>query len=116
MKMQPILFANMMYWLQRGAYSRAELADRTSLNPLTVGAYLRALHRKGVIYVQAWRKDALGRSVTALYTLGMANDAARPAPKSRQQVAREYKQRKKATRMQGYIPRTVWVGGPYASR
>lgn len=114
-KINPQRFAHLMYLLQRGTFSRVELAERTGLHPLTVGDYLRDLHKQGVVYVRQWDQDAQGRHTIARYTLGMSNDVAKPAAQSRFEIYQRYRARRKAREAATFVPKTVWIGGAYAA-
>lgn len=114
-KINPVMFSKLMYLLQRGTFSRLELAERTGLHPLTVGDYTRELHKHGVIYIREWDQDSLGRWSIARYTLGMANDTVKPSALTAAQIRRKYVARKKAEAASKFVPKTVWIGGAYAA-
>lgn len=74
--------------------SRKSIAEHTGLDPLTVGRYVRELHRgpKNLIYICEYKRSATVGPYTELYTWGPGEqDVPRPAPLPKS--ARNYQQR-----------------------
>lgn len=78
-----------------GPASARSLAGISDLHIVTVYDLLRALHSYKVVHIAAWEKDSRGRDAIAVFALGPGDDAKRQT-KSRTQIARDYRARKKA--------------------
>lgn len=77
-----------------------ELMDVSGLSTNTVHEYMRALRKEGVVHIGAWRRDATGRESLRVFKFGPGKDAAR-AKKSKAQIARECRERKREALQQG---------------
>lgn len=93
-KMSPICYARMLKELYRQPSTRPHLAEVTGLSVMTVGHYLRAMHKEEVIHIVGWIKDSMGRDATPKYVLGMGIDVPRSA-QTKAQKAAAYRKRKR---------------------
>ena len=95
-KVNAIAFAKMMGCLMEGATCK-EVAEETGLHYMTALSYIRELHREGAVHVSGWQQDTRGSHTIRVYKVGRRKDAARPV-KSRAEVVRRYREKKKRLR------------------
>lgn len=72
--------------------SAIELADAIHICHQSTLAYVRELHGDGRIHIAGWRDTSPGKRA-ALYRWGHGDDAPKPAPKTRAELQRAYKER-----------------------
>jgi DNA-binding transcriptional ArsR family regulator len=80
-----------------------ELTCVSGLAPSTITDYLRALRKLGILHVSGWDTDGLGRESLRVYSLGPGLDKPR-SKKSKAQVARECRQRKREQILKTRVP------------
>ena len=93
-KVNALTLAIMLEEMLDGPLTFRSLADVTGLGKASLYRHLRTFHAKGVIHIANWDKDAAGRVCVPVYELGRGKDA-RKRPKSKQEINREYAQRKR---------------------
>lgn len=101
MSLNAITYAGMMRMLLTGDHTRADIARETGLHSVTVARYIKYLHKYGVVYVADWTMNPVNRNHFPRYAInihGLA-DIPKPEAKGRAQIEREYKQRRKAMRL-----------------
>lgn len=81
--------------LLEGPCSVLELMGLSGLSANTVHEYMRALRKEGVVHIGAWEKDSTGRESLRIFQFGPGKDVPR-RKKSKAQIAKECRQRKKA--------------------
>lgn len=84
-----------------------DMADRSGMTEQTVRGYVRALRRLRCLHIAGWEHDAAGRQSLAVYAIGRKPDARRTAPRTRAQIARDYRARAKAARLLGLMKETA---------
>lgn len=82
-----------LFWEQPHV-TAAQLREKINVHAVTAAEWLRALRLAGTIHICRWLPDSLGRDATPVYKLGPGEDAPRRS-KTRAQIMREYRQRKK---------------------
>jgi hypothetical protein len=97
-KINAISFAKMCRLMMPGIYTMDQLAEKTGLHKVTVMHYARELHREKVCHIARYATDSLGRQNTIIYQLGKGEDAKRVS-KSRAEIAKRYRLRKKGLLM-----------------
>lgn len=80
-------------------HTRQELADGTGLRPPTLGKFLRALIKEGVIHIGAWEQDKYGRDVTHVYFFGPGKPAKRKKKTTSAERDAVYRARIKARKL-----------------
>jgi DNA-binding CsgD family transcriptional regulator len=93
-KVGALTYAQLIKYMLEGIHSCQELAELTGLHYMTVLDYTRELHRAGAAHISAWEKDARGRDVIKIYSLGPGKDKKRErmTPAQRQAKARSKRQ------------------------
>jgi hypothetical protein len=95
-KVNALSFGLMLkYMIEHPNCSNHEIAEHTGLHFGTAGKWLRAWHKLGIVHISAWDNNAYGRPRIKLYTFGAGKDV-KPAIKSRKDIARSYRARRKA--------------------
>jgi len=79
---------------QQGTVTAKQLHHEIGVHLVTAQAWLRTLTDEGTIHVCGWQQDALGRDAIPVYALGAGVQAPRRR-KTRAQIMRDYRQRKK---------------------
>lgn len=92
-KMSPERYAKLLRHLMEGEYNCRELAELTGLHYITVLDYCRALHAAGLIYVNRWERDGVGRDSIIIYKWGVGADASKRVL-TRAEQQRRYRARK----------------------
>ncbi len=77
MKINAYSQAQLIKLLLDGPQTCMDLAEATGLHYVTVQQYTRELRRAGAAHISAWEKDARGRDVVKVYSLGAGRDAKR---------------------------------------
>lgn len=96
-----IAVAVMVARLVDGPSTARDLAEESGLSEQSVRDYLRAMRKRRAVHVAAWEHDAAGRQTLAAYRLGRKPDAVRVPPRSRAEIARHYRARKRDARLLG---------------
>jgi hypothetical protein len=93
-KLNAIAQAQLIKYMLEGIHSCQELAELSGLHVITVYQYARELHKAGAAHISAWEKDARGRDVIKIYSLGPGKDKKRErmTPAQRQAKARSKRQ------------------------
>ena len=78
-----------------------ELACESGLTEQSIRSYVRALKKRNAIYVARWEHDTAGRQSLAAYKLGNKPDAVRVPPRSRAEISRNYRARRRDARLLG---------------
>ncbi len=94
-KLGALSMAKVISALLDGPCSVPELMGQSGLSSNTVHEYMRALRKEGVVHIGAWEKDATGRESLRIFKFGAGKDVPRTR-KSKAQIARECRMRKKA--------------------
>lgn len=95
MKVGPMVYADLMAQLTRGAYTLHELHERTGLHYVTVCEYVRALHKRRVVVIAGWKGDGPRRAAQYRLATGAGQrDAPKPEPIPHIERARHYRARK----------------------
>lgn len=93
-----ILTAKFLQCLASGPRSLAELAEDSGVSYHTVRPFMNALHLHGVVHIDHWRVDSLGRPVIAVYAFGVGTDARKARKKTQAERSRaSYLRRLKRT-------------------
>ena len=87
-KVNALSYAQLIKTLLPGCYTLPELAEETGLHYMTVRAYVRELHKAGVIHISHWEKDCRDRDALRVYKLGKGRDAKREKLTAAQRQAR----------------------------
>ena len=93
--------AYMFAHLVNGPATVADLADESGLSEQTVRGYVRALRRLRAVHVAGHELDDSGRQSIKAYAIGRKPDAIRVPPRSRAEIARDYRARKKMIALLG---------------
>lgn len=88
--------------LLAGPCTAQELADETGMRPETVRLHIRALRAAGIMHVQQWVPDSIGRLTTASYRLGEGQDVKR-RPMLEVEIKRRYRARSRQRAMHDAI-------------
>lgn len=96
--------------LMKGPASRLELAQRTGVNPKTVGRLLAELKVEKMIYVIDYSNQTDGRNRVKIYAFGEGEDA---QPRQTQDQAERSRKSylKKLQAANETIPKTKFAGG-----
>ena len=86
--------ARTLHLLQQGTVTAKQLQSEIGVHYYTAQAWLGTLMDEGTIHIAAWLPDTLGRDSTPVFALGAGENAPRRR-KTRAQIMREYRQRKK---------------------
>jgi hypothetical protein len=88
------ILARTLSLLQRGTVTPYTISTECGVHLTTAQAWLRTLYEEHTIHISGWIPDTLGRDVTPVYSLGAGDDTPRKR-KTRSQIMKEYRQRKK---------------------
>lgn len=88
-----IAYAILIEALVEAPYTVEELVKLSGLARNTTWKFIRALHRRRLIFVAVWRTDRWGRHTKPAYRLGSQSDVARPPPKTAAQRSLARRQR-----------------------
>lgn len=88
-----------------GPASVRQLSEKTGIFYDTLSVLIKALHQGGVIYIDSWAVDTMGRPVIARYAYGYGVDAIRPKKKTT--AERSMKHKRKKERMQEEPLKTI---------
>lgn len=106
-KINAISFAKMCRLMMPGIYTMEQLAEKTGLHKVTVMHYARELYREEVCHIAQYAIDPLGRPNAIVYKLGAGKNAKRVS-KSRAEIARSFRLRKKGL-LEKQKVETSWV-------
>lgn len=101
-RLSPVLFAMLLEELVSGPSTWRELSDHTGLSRNTILTALDAMHKRDLIYVAGWEKDARGASTIRAFAFGKKPDAPRPK-KTQAEVNRAFRQRHGVTSLRTNI-------------
>jgi hypothetical protein len=102
-KVNALSFGLMLkYMIEHPNCNNHEIAEHTGLHYGTVGKWLRAWHKLGIVHISAWDNNAYGRPRIKLYTFGAGKDV-KPRIKSSREIARDYRARRKLREMHNAI-------------
>lgn len=101
MNVTAMTYAKLMVLLKEGTRSISELAEEVGVHYETMKAYIRALHKEGVIHIHMWEDDARGANSIAIWMLGSAPDAKQRPKRSHYERQITYRAKKRALRMIG---------------
>ena len=87
-KVNAMIYANLIVLMMDGAYTLHELADETGLHYLTVCQYTRAIYKAGAAHITAWQFDSRGFDSEKIYKIGPGKDAKRRKLTGAQRQAR----------------------------
>lgn len=92
MSLNAITYAGMMRLLMDGEYTMHRIAQETGLHTATTSRYLTALHKRRVLYICDWVQNPVNKNWHPVFTMNPDNqaDVAKPAPKTKAEVDREY--------------------------
>lgn len=93
--------ANMIALLVDGPATVPEIAAESGLCEMTVRSYVRAMRKQRAVHVAQWHHDNAGRQSLAAYLLGRKPDAKRSPPRTRADIARDYRKRQRDARLLG---------------
>lgn len=96
-----LALAGMVAQMVQGTVTVPDMAEATGLSEQTIRGYVRALRKARVLHIAAWEQDAAGRQTMPAYTLGARPDAKRKPPRTRAEIARHYRARKKTGALLG---------------
>jgi len=89
----------MMALLVDGPATAQDIAEETGMSAQSVRDYLRAMRKRHAVFVARWDLDQAGRQTLAAYQLGRRPDAVRVPPRSRAEIARQYRARQRDVRL-----------------
>jgi predicted ArsR family transcriptional regulator len=75
-----------------------EIAEHTGIHIVTAQEWMRSLRKEGVVHIDGWIPDGLGRDTTAVYKLGKGKDKPRHKFTAAERQAR-YRARKKQAKV-----------------
>lgn len=96
-----IAIAVMVARLVEGPATVQDIADESGLSEQSVRGYMRAMRKRRAVHVATWEHDAAGRQTRAAYRLGHKPDAVCVPPRTRAEIARHYRARKKDAQLLG---------------
>jgi len=96
--------------LMQGPASRVDLAERTGVQPKTIGRLLTELKDQKMVYVIDYSNSADGRNRVKLYALGDGEDA-QPKDTQPQEVRSRRSYMKKVQSKNSFTPMTTFAGG-----
>ena len=88
-----VAYATVIEHLLSAPYTVDELIKLSGLAENTTWKFVKALHRRGLVYVAVWRTDRWGRHTRAAFKMGSMPDVPRPAPKTAARRSLERRQR-----------------------
>lgn len=94
--------AKVMRALLDGPCSVTELEEISGLSNHTLHDYMRALRKEHAAHICGWEEDATGRESIRIFKLGAGKDVPR-RKKSKAQIARECRQRKKDAQLTNWL-------------
>lgn len=79
-KLNSVMFSMMLEELMAGPSKAQDIVEYTGMSIITVQRTLRVMHRRKVIHIAAWEKDARGAWTMRAFALGNKKDAPKPKP------------------------------------
>jgi predicted ArsR family transcriptional regulator len=76
-KVSYVVLAQTIKLMLDGPITAHELSEHTGIHVVTAQEWMRSLHKEGVVHINGWLPDALGRDVTAVYKMGNGKDKPR---------------------------------------
>lgn len=90
-----VAVAKMVAAIVNGPATIADMACESGLSEQTVRGYVRALRKSRAVHVAGRELDSRGRQSIKAYAFGGKPDAQIVPPRSRAEIARDYRARKK---------------------
>lgn len=84
--------------LNQGPITAAKLAVEAEVHLVTAQTWLRELRKQGVVHIDQWLQDSLGRDCIPVYRLGEGEDRSRRRT-PRAEIMRRYRERKRGTQI-----------------
>lgn len=109
-RLNAALYAILLEELVDGTATRREMAERTGLSAQTILSLVTALHKRGLIHVAAWERDAVGRHSIPAFQFGRKRDVARPAPLTKAECKRQQRARQATLYVHHAIAGTAATG------
>ena len=88
-------YVDLLAHLTEGAVSAQDLADLTGLHVETTRAFVKEMHKRGLVHIAQWDTRLNRRIKLPMYKLGEGIDKPRPKPIPSAEVSKRYKERQK---------------------
>ena len=88
-------YVSLLAHLTEGAVSAQDLSDLTGLHVETTRAFVKEMHKRGLVHIAQWDTRLNRRIKLPMYKLGEGIDKPRPKPIPSAEVAKRYKERQK---------------------
>jgi len=88
-------YVDLLAHLTEGAVSAQDLSDLTGLHVETTRAFVKEMHKRGLVHIAQWDTRLNRRIKLPMYKLGEGIDKPRPKPIPSAEVAKRYKERQK---------------------
>ena len=88
-------YVDLLAHLTEGAVSAQALSDLTGLHGETTRAFVKEMHKRGLVHIAQWDTRLNRRIKLPMYKLGEGIDKPRPKPLPSAEVAKRYKERQK---------------------
>jgi predicted transcriptional regulator len=96
-----VAIAELVARLASGPSTVIEIAEQSGLSEQSIRGYIRAMRRRKVVYIAAWEDDLRGRQTLAAYAIGDRPNAAKKPPRTRSQIAKSYRARRRDAALLG---------------
>ena len=80
MSVNAIAYSHLIRALMDGAWNRNELSKITGLHSQTIGVHIRALHRRGVVYIAGWTQNEINKNWVPRFTFNRHGAVDVPLP------------------------------------
>lgn len=97
-KVNQLVMAQTIKLLMESPHTAHEIAEHTGIHIVTAQEWMRSLRKEGVVHIDGWIPDGLGRDTTAVYKLGKGRDKPRHKFTAAERQAR-YRARKKQAKV-----------------
>ena len=101
-KVSHVVLAQTVKLLLESPHTAHEIAEHTGIHIVTAQEWMRCLRKEGVVHIDGWIPDGLGRDTTAVYKLGAGKDKPRHKFTAAERQAR-YRARKKQAKVHKLI-------------
>lgn len=88
-------YVDLLAHLTEGAVSAQDLAALTGLHLETTRAFVKEMHKRGLVHIAQWDTRLNRRIKLPMYKLGEGGDKPRPKPIPSAEVSKRYKERQK---------------------
>ena len=88
-------YVDLLAHLTEGAVSAQDLSDLTGLHVETTRAFVKEMHKRGLVHIAQWDTRLNRRIKLPMYKLGEGIDKPRPKPIPAAEVSKRYKERQK---------------------